>query len=203
MKPSLELSLINCHAVGMDSIVFKESSPMIRAFVARPDHTLWRNTPQMDRLFSVAIHQHRQDITMVPVCGEICNVFFAGGDRSCFLYSYEYDSKILDGKGGFRSVSKEITVGLKMEPLRVPKFLRGEVFHSVYVPQGTTAAWLICEGAPNQKYDSCCFTNDKALEKADFSALYQPMTAERLAEDMAILSGKICGGMRYAVICEN
>lgn len=189
MKPILAASLINCHAVGMDSIVFKESSPMIRAFVARPDHTLWRNTSHMDRQFSVAIHQHRQDITMVPIFGEICNVFFAGGNRDCFLYSYEYDSKILDGKGGFRSVPEEITVGLKMEPLRVPKFLRGEVFHSVYLPQGQTAAWLICEGAPNEKYDSCCFTNDKELQKADFSMLYQPMTQARLDEDIALLAG--------------
>jgi hypothetical protein len=189
MKPSLKMSLINCHAVGMDSIVFKESSPMIRAFVARPDHTLWRNMPHLEYSFSVAIHQHRQDITMVPIFGEICNVLFTGVSRDKLLHAYEYDSQILGGKGGFRRVPKEVTVGLKMEPLRFPKFMRGDIFHSVYVPQGKAAAWLICEGAPNQKYDSVCYTNDAELEQADFSALYQPMTEARLAEDIALITG--------------
>jgi hypothetical protein len=189
MKPILSASLINCHAMGMDSIVFKESAPMVRAFITRPDHTLWRNTATLEYILSVAIHMHRQDITMVPLHGEISNVFFDYASLDLFLRAYEYDSQILDGKGGFRSnIPSNRRIGLAAKPLLVPTFLAGDVFHTVYVPKGQTAAWLICEGDKNQWYDSICFTNDEQLEHANFSELYRPMTVERLTEDMAIIA---------------
>jgi hypothetical protein len=195
MKPVLSSSLINCHAVGMDSIVFKESAPMIRAFVCRPEHTLWRNEvlsscSSEHRIMSVAIHQHRQDITMVPVCGDVYNVFTGYGSDDAVLHAYAYDSHILDGKGGFRRYQdKAYCTTLSMERLDNPKFLRGQDFHTVYVPRGQTAAWLICEGAHNMSYTSLCWTNDTDLEHADFSELYKPMTERLLNEDLHIMNG--------------
>jgi hypothetical protein len=192
MKPNMGMSLINCHAVGMDSIVFKESSPMIRAFVCRPEHTLWRNDVPIlpswrEPLLSVALHQHRQDITMVPVRGQIFNVFMAQSGKGGELYGYDYDSKILSGKGGFRRIHGAFSPALEIERLEVPLFLRGTTFHTVYVPRGETAAWLICEGDPNDRYSSACYTNDPKLDEADFSDLYKPMTGSRLLEDLEII----------------
>ena len=192
MEPIISASLINCHAAGMDSIVFKESAPMIRAFVARPEHNLWMNTTTLESNLSVAIHMHRQDITMVPIFGEIANVHPDFRYNHFLFHAYQYDSQILDGKGGFGSVNENIRAGLIAMPLLMPTFLGGSVFHTVYVPKGQSAAWLICEGAKNAGYSSVCFTNDGALEQADFSQLYQPMTQERLAEDMALISGAGC-----------
>jgi hypothetical protein len=190
MKPILSSSLINCHAYGMDSIVFKETQPMIRAFVCRPAHTLWCNEAGLAHTMSVAIHQHRQDITMVPVCGEAWNVFMGHGFLGpAQLHAYEYDSQILGGQGGFRSHHESCNTMLRMERLDVPKFLRGLDFHTVYVPKGQTAAWLICEGAPHPCYTSLCWTNDAQLDVADFTGMYEPMTEERLAEDMSIIGG--------------
>jgi hypothetical protein len=188
VKAILELSLINCHAMGMDSIVFKASAPMIRAFVCRPSHTLWRNASGLAHTLSVAIHQHRQDITMVPVHGEAWNVSMCDGEDESLLHAYEYDSQILDGVGGFRSHHERCYTSLRMDRLDAPRFLRGQEFHTVYVPQGRTAAWLICEGAPHPRYTSLCWTNDAMLDVADFTGMYEPMTEERLEEDLAIMS---------------
>jgi hypothetical protein len=178
--------------MGMDSIVFKESAPMIRAFVCRPEHTMWRNEAGLAHTMSVAIHQHRQDITMVPVCGEAWNVFMGycllGGMQ---LHAYKYDSQIMHGMGGFRSHHESCDTMLRTERLDVPRFLRGHEFHTVYVPKGQTAAWLICEGAPHPRYTSLCWTNDTMLDVTDFTGMYEPMTEERLAEDMDIMNGGV------------
>lgn len=196
MKPILSSSLINCHAEGMDSIVFKESSPMVRMFVCRPEHTLWRNHLDDGESFSVAIHMHRQDITMVPLCGQIWNVFFRRGAPQFSLSAFDYSSQIADGKGGFAPCGSR-NEGLEMYPLCAPLFLRGDESHTVYVPKGQVAAWLICEGSPTQDYSSVCYTNDRNLDKTDFSSLYRPMTAERLEEDMVISSGQIAGARTH------
>lgn len=179
--------MINCHAEGMDSIVFRERAPMIRAFVARPEHTMWRNSPTSGQLFSVAIHMHRQDITMVPLFGKIYNLFPDVTGHAIKLYAFNYSSQIADGKGGFAKDGGGRPCRVVMSELNVPTKLRGLEYHSVYVPRGEAAAWLICEGSPNPHYSSACLSNDPELDKTDFSSLYKPMTAERLAEDMKLI----------------
>lgn len=188
MRPILSASLINCHAVELDSIVFKETQPMVRMFVARPNHNLWKNHPRKDTLFSLGLHMHRQDITMVPLFGSIYNLFFSNDlNNTHNLAAYTFSSKIAEGKGGFAFAGQKYDAGLHLEHLAAPTHLPGHKFHSVYVPYGESAAWLICEGVPTRDYSSICYSNDTRLAETDFSELYQPMTEERLQEDLDLI----------------
>lgn len=193
MNPILSASLTNCHVTGLDSIVFKESAPMVRVYVAHVNHVLWRNNPEDGHIMSLGFHQHRQDITMVPLFGTVCNVhpdLLVRNKPKYQFYGYSYSSQIADGKGGFTRLRDGIDNGMtySIQQLDVPTFLKGDMPHSVYVPKGETAAWMICEGRPNEYYDSALWTNDPNLESADLSGLYQPMTEESLAMNMSLLS---------------
>ena len=191
MNPILSASITNCHVTGLDSIVFKQDAPMVRVYLAHKNHVLWRNKPDSGNVMSLGIHQHRQDITMVPLFGNVSNVLIDKQrilkPRIC-LHRYIYSSQIADGKGGFKYIIGDHWVIPKEVRLIYPTFLRGDVAHSVYVPKGEIAAWMICEGKPNEYYNSELLTNDPNLEKADISGLYQPMTQERLTSNMLMLS---------------
>jgi len=191
MKPILSASITNCHVLGLDSIVFKQEAPMVRVYLAHKDHVLWRNKPDSGNVMSLGIHQHRQDITMVPLFGNISNILIEKRrvlKPRIRLHRYIYSSQISDGKGGFKYIIGDHWAILKETRLLFPTFLSGATAHSVYVPKGETAAWMICEGRPNEYYNSELLTNDPILESADLSGLYQPMTQERLIADMLILS---------------
>lgn len=197
MKPILSSSLINCHVEGLDSIVLKASAPMVRIYLARKDHKLWMNDREEYMPMSIGLHQHRTDIAMVPLFGEISNILihFGPPDRwwkERTFIQYEYSSKIRDGKGGFSKIKEGIRGKIENKRLTRPTLLKGEDAHSVFVPYGETAAWMICEGAPFNFYSSTLLSNDPKLEGADFSNLYLPMTQERLDEDMEIIT-RHCG----------
>lgn len=68
MNILLERSLINCHCEGMDSLVVKDAPGMVRIFIARHDHQLWRNDPTTMKTarMSVALHKHH--------CDTVCDV---------------------------------------------------------------------------------------------------------------------------------
>ncbi len=190
MKPNLAASIINCHVMGLDSIVFKLAAPMVRVYLAHEDHVLWRNKPETGNIMSLGFHEHRQDITMVPLFGNIYNVLIEKR-RSLtprtLLHHYAFHSHIAEGKGGFANLGKTSWHVLKTVPLTFPTFLSGDTVHSVYVPKGETAAWMICEGKKNDGYGSGLLTNDPNLELSDLSGVYQPITQERLDIDMTML----------------
>lgn len=194
MKPILSKSITNCHVHGMDSIVFKSNGPMVRVYVAHEDHTLWRNDPRLlkQEKMSIGLHEHRTDITMVPLFGDVFNVFEAGGAGiEVMVYGYEFHSHIRSGQGGFVPRRGLNTALLRLQELTYATFLFGAQAHSVVVPKGYTAAWMIVEGAPSKGYDPVMYSNDPDLASADFSDLYKPMTQERLDLNMELLS-KYC-----------
>lgn len=165
---------------------------MVRVYLAHGNHVLWQNKPDTGNVMSLGIHQHRQDITMVPLFGNISNIMLEKRRHvlkpGVWLHRYIYSSQIAEGKGGFKYIIGDYWAILKETRLLFPTFLRGDVAHSVYVPKGEMAAWMICEGKPNEFYNSELLTNDPILESADLSALYQPMTQEQLTTNMLLLS---------------
>jgi len=185
-------SIINCHAVGLDSIMLKPSPNMLRIFVVRENHTLWRNNPDTDEPWSIGLHPHHCDITMVPIHGRITNIVLGTTGPQKKLHQFEYRTGIVNRVGAFKSakqsgfgyVNKDVRVVLKHEPLRFPQFMAAKQMHSVYVPKGQRAAWLICEGREWPEYQPVTLSNHR-LDK-DYSAvaedLYKPMTMARLTE---------------------
>lgn len=177
----------NCHADGLHSIVLHdETSNRVRIFYATANHSLWRN--RAGHTFSVAIHPHHCDIQLIGLFGKVMNDTYAlvpnpNGD----FYEQEYQSAITTGTG------KMVMTGRRCDP----HLIRGEdlenrsvympayQLHSIYVPPGKPAAWMVIEGAEDPAYVSTCWTNDKS---PDFTGLYVPMDPEEVeAKLQAIL----------------
>jgi len=190
----LSKSLVNCHCKGMDSLLIKEGPGMVRMFIARPEHELWRNNPgTFGVTFSIALHRHRTDVTLMPVLGELYNVEAAMGQSDPLvstvpMQSFSYASPILekDGRGGFAPLDRAyLPLRLRARRLLEPTHLAA--LHSVYVPKGKPAAWFIFEGEPNREYNSIVYSNDFSLDKLDLSQYDQPMTSDRLREDLELI----------------
>lgn len=189
----LSRSLINCHAVGLDSIVLKGAPNMVRIFLARPEHTLGQNDPWATSdmtPFSLGMRAHHCDVTLVPLFGEVNNVVECRGPADCFPHvwmdAYEYQSQI-EETGAFRPRFGRSEFELGFIELREPTHMKARTRHSICVKAGESAAWMVVEGAEDPNYAPITWSN-AALTKFNFAPLYKPMTPERLAEDLALLA---------------
>lgn len=187
----IEKSLTDCHCEGLDSIVIKDGPGMVRMFIARPDHVLYRNKVDSGPMqkMSVAMHRHHCDVTLMPLVGEIYNVTFSSREGAFThpLRSFRYKSPIAEGHGSFEPVDNaDIPMRLIQHRLVIPLRLKAYALHTVYVPSRASAAWLIWEGPEDAGYNSVVYSNDD-LRDFDFSNLNRPMTEERLREDLALI----------------
>ena len=62
--------------------------------------------------------------------------------------------------------------------------MRASDLHTVYVPPGETAAWVVAEGAEDPAYRPVTYSDDK-LENFDFAGLYEPASDEFVALKLA------------------
>lgn len=159
----------------------------------------------LPKLLSVAIHSHRRDIMLLHVFGTVVNHAFAHPVRHNMwpqieLDSYRYTSPILSNSGGFDRYGPRLLAYDCSATLRdaMPDFarhdpnstLRGQLFlpakalHTIYVPRGCTAAWIVEEGDPDDAYDNTCFSNDD-LGRFDFAGMYEPMPRGMVCEIVA------------------
>lgn len=188
----LNFSLQNTHAIGLYSIVFEVGPPMIRMYFADSNHELWKNElqflseteVQFPHEMSIAVHSHRQDITLVPIFGSIFNLVFSrvktNYDRSIILNSYKYSSPIINQIGKFNLCSKQsLFYSSDLLPLQENKCLEAHELHTVFIPRNTMAAWFVLEGEKDQNYDSACYSNSD-LENFDFTNLYNSLTLTEL-----------------------
>ena len=196
----LEKSLIDCHVPGLDSIVIKDGPNMVRMFIAREDHQLWRNrvhgvgSTEFQDLFSVALHRHRQDSTLMPVLGKVFNVqpqtpTSKAHMRPIMMRPYSYTSPIIagEGHGKFELLdSHDIPLSLESKLIDKPCFMKADKLHSIYVPKGETAAWLVWEGEKVAVPSTTVYSNADLLE-FDFSVMDRPMESGRLREDLEII----------------
>jgi len=195
----LEKSLINVHCKGVDSIVVKDAPGMVRIFVARQDHELWRNDPDRrvsqvviplgDDTWSVALHKHHCDVTLMPILGDVYNVMGTPNVQAetTLMRPYRYKTPIGSHEGKFELLDTTwINLHLMKYPLTGPKFLKANIPHSVYVPKNRPAAWWIWEGAEDPNYMPTVWSNDE-LENFSFEGYNLPMTEERLQETLQLI----------------
>lgn len=198
-------SLKNCHAVGVDSIMFIDQPEYrVRLFIANANHTLWKNTDKNNNM-SVAFHSHHCNITLVPVTGKFINwraeeilpfalgkVCLYDSSRStengkCFqIKKFEYQSKIKEGECRFKLMSSAILESKGQDFCKYdsdPVKMKAKELHTVYVNEGETAAWFVFEGKSDPKYQSHCYSWNN-LEQFDASNLYQPITKNEVKKHL-------------------
>ncbi len=173
--------LLNCHKHGLHSYVLRDrlddDHGMVRVFHNTGDSM---GSLMDGDQFSIAPHNHRQDIMLYSVLGHVLNVSFAV-DRVIHtrdFTEYKFSSAIADGDMGIHPVS---TVDLKVSDIRpltsAGTFLACSAVHTVIAPPGS--AWLVVEGslAP-PKHRSLCYGDHRL--KFDQKGLYLPMPTYEL-----------------------
>lgn len=157
-----EKSLVNCHAMGVDSVMLRDvDGDRLRAFVTDAHHTLWLNSGYRGHGLSVAIHPHHCDVTITPVFGEIYNVTVCGRITGPTLKAYRYQSQIT-GSGRFlRGDEKDDMIGVAFvrSLLRKPLKMSAKTEHTVFVPHAAKAGWFVHEGAEDAGYSGLCWSN--------------------------------------------
>lgn len=196
LQDVVENSYLNCHAKGVHSFMINEyPGKSIRVFVATPQHELWKNhdvalSKIVDGVkMSVAFHTHRRNLVIETIRGTITNVT-AIEDAAAYhpvkLKRFEYKSKILDDKMGFvlkSAASPIIIYETVVLPMGASKYLPSKELHTIVIPHGQQAAWLVYEGMEDATYQSDCFSNAD-LDKESDDGLYQKPT---MAQTMDIL----------------
>lgn len=182
----LDFSLINTHTKGLHSVVFEVGPPMVRMYFAAEDHDLWKNEIRTNRTnlsfpydLSIAIHSHRQDITLIPIFGTIINFTLSHENNSyglgqIELSAYQYISPILEQEGKFIYCGAQKLFLSQSIILQDPLFLSAKELHTIFIPQNTSAAWFVIEGEKDLNYNSTCYSNSK-LENIVFDQMYQKM----------------------------
>lgn len=187
-------SLVNCHAEGVDSVMFDNTpGARIRAFVAHVDHTFYLNDGTRNSL-GLAIHPHHCDLTLRHVFGPAFNmepVWTTRGHGRRFD-AFRYVSQITYGKGGFERIGTSAYANFNAIPLvENPVYRMASTdLHTVYVHRYERAAWYVHEHRENPRYKPVCWS-DRNLCGMDFSKLYQPMSIERLLLNLELLNVEI------------
>lgn len=180
-------SFLDAHAIGLHSLMLVDNPEgRVRMFYAATNHTLWCNDPSnLDMPFSIGFHSHNRHIQLVALKGVMTNwvimpVTYKNEVKNTMnLSMFEYNSKIVTNDvcrfshivGNCRFITKRLTCFSKPSVIT----LNGNDLHTVYVPRGRDAAWLVIEGEVNETYQSVCYSN-RRLDKCDFSHLYRRPT---------------------------
>jgi hypothetical protein len=175
-------SLINCHTVGVDSVVFDDTSgKVVRAFIANENHNLYFNSPWSNGPLSVALHAHHCDVTLKPIFGNVWNITPGGAMDGQRYAAYKYQSTITTGHGSFirGDEGDDMLVRLREGIVRCSIKLPAAQVHSVCVLRGKLAAWWVYEGAEDPNYNGTCWSDDD-LSNFDFAPLYKPMSVDYL-----------------------
>ena len=170
-------SIKNCHARGVYSILLRED-PIERLFVTTPEHEMWA-VDEHDVPATIAFHSHHCDLRLETIRGEFANVTWTRAGREFRFAGYMFDSKIMGGDGKFLPLGP--TVYHDRAPLRQvvdagQRVVMGaSEIHSVLVPKGEVAAWLVTEADEDPNYSPIAWSTQD-LTRFDAEGLYLPMT---------------------------
>lgn len=195
-------ALRDCHVAGMASIVLHdEPGNRVRVFVTNGAHGLhwnrpsvWLGAPKHAR-FSLGVHPHHCDIRLIHLFGEVHNDLYAVvPHRNGPFEKYAFQSAINTGSGSLVPTGTRADLHMvRTDALASkPVAMKAHELHSVYVPNGERAAWMVVEGEEDTGFDSSCWSNtDRTF---DFSNLYQPMDAPSVAKVLTTLAERVARG---------
>lgn len=185
----LAKSLINCHAIGVDSILLDDTpGARIRMFIANENHELHKNHKFAGNI-SVAIHPHHCDLTLIPIRGAFENILFLDKPKEGMTYleyefdEYLYNSKITGSKCKFVKQGKK-TLLFNGSMWHSPNYngyleMAANTLHTVCAVRGQLTAWAVYEEKEDKNYQPVCYSNQD-LTKFDDSLLYKKMDKEYL-----------------------
>lgn len=167
-------SLINCHVVGLDSLVL-DINPMRRVFVATPDHQLWRNTYGYP--FSAGYHPHHCDVKFKVLTGKPLQVTPKTHPGEGDFRAYMWESPIRGETGKFVPLNgHERRIEHVFSPLNGVE-MRASDWHTVHVEKDVMAVWEVTEGKEDPAFRPLCMSNDN-LRLWDAKGFYLPMPEE-------------------------
>ncbi len=208
MELILSKSLINCHAFGVDSILFDDTpGRRVRMFIANENHVLWKNDLydgewQNDGKYlpfnkmSVAFHPHHCDLELECIKGGFRNFTaytfpkwqmdkWEDNMKFCcdtfYLDEYLYKSKINCGECKFEKSETNVCLGTSFSCYKNGDFLKmkADTLHTIFVWKGQFCAWMVYEGKEDPNYQPICYSN-RDLLTFDDSNLYKSMNKEYL-----------------------
>lgn len=179
-------NVINCHAIGLHSITVQEN-PFVRLFVTTEDHVLWENSRANTDRMSVGFHAHHCDITLTTVRGkpynwlvsEVVSEDYRRWTNFLHVRKHRYRSALRGEKPGFDLIgTTRVTTLLfsHMSPCD-PWEMKANQIHTVYVPKGERAAWLVAEGKEDPAYEPLTYSPHDLSDVA-MDDLYLPMGPE-------------------------
>jgi hypothetical protein len=174
-------AISHCHVKGLHSVMLHdEPENRIRMFYASYDHELHHNL-HLGTEQSLAIHAHHCDVRFIGIHGSVTNrVFKVLAAPEGSLHEMEYVSAITSGGPGSLTPTgvKGVGIWVRNENINTNPALRAEELHTIWVPKGETASWLVIEGQEDPDYDPRCWTQNP---KPSLEGLYQPMTQVTVA----------------------
>lgn len=185
----MNLGYKNCHLRGLHSLIIGQgvNDNIIRLFIAEKNHELWKNdvariVGQKQGGMSLAFHSHKSDITLVPISGVVRNISIVKEQVRCIkvktpdMKAFIFKSAILGQGGNFEKVDEDApsSMRLRMTTLEKPLFLKAADMHTIYVPKGQSASWLVLESGKTDTTPSVVYSN-APLENWSSDGLYQPI----------------------------
>lgn len=172
----------NCHLKGLNSYVLRERiSPdegMLRIF-----HNTSNCLPGLIRegKYTLAPHNHRQDITLFAICGSATNINFAWDSRAPEKHFREwvFRSEIVDGEISAHYHDNGDLRVTGIEPINCGGIvLPSRQIHTVIASRGS--AWLVMEGAlAPQGQKSLCYSIHSPFVLSN-EGLYENLTQREL-----------------------
>lgn len=175
----LELSRKNCHGLGLHSIVLekKPDGRLIRFFMTDPTHKMYLN--DNIETASLGVHDHIYPISLMPLHGEVINLTFEKSEFGTTVNHFEFDS-ILQGGTGAKWVGQAKLACSSMQRLTYSLYLKANQLHTVYVPKGKIAAWIVIEGEKEKDVNNLYSVNSSV----DCSAGYDKFESEQEIRDL-------------------
>ena len=183
-------NFLNCHMQGVHSLSVgtTDDGKLIRMFIAERHHKLWQNsmTHFAKGVQSLAFHNHKSDITIIPLSGVIYNISLSKRDREEDNFVFDefiYHSTIVDSNAGyFSKTGNSLSMGVKRHRVSQPLFLEADTLHTISVPVNTSASWLIIEG--DDACDDMDYLSYSASDLSNWSSagLYQEPTSQKVEE---------------------
>lgn len=172
-------SLLHCHTKGLHSVMFlNEPERRLRMFVSTPESGMWQNFPSVfedNAPLSIAFHPHHCNLTLSVVKGSILNwTTKVSEGEGMTLEKFFFDSKLIGHGTGFMHLGTETleSVSQKMLYSGQYEYMTADQIHTVAVPRGQYAAWLVYEGREDPNYVPYSWSNTD-LQKLTFDGLYE------------------------------
>jgi hypothetical protein len=188
----VEGGLLNCHAIGVHSLVLKKRADgsLSRIFMTAHYHPLGRLFGP-DGHFVIGAHNHDKPLRFRVLYGDVWNVALQAarsGEQRWTLYRYAFGSALDGGEFAVGLACECYGFGLAVHPLDGLAMQTNES-HTLIV-SSPAAAWLVDEG-PAEPVKKYIWSPRRDLTIQRHANLYRPMTDG----DIARVCAAIAAGM--------